>query len=643
MTLHRLLLLLTLPLLFCTGKGQSITLNFPNGSSHKYGTSQVKSISHTAPSTVELSLQNGSTATYDATQLDSISYAPWTASYPNYMNGLQKSLKTDKACYRPGECVTFTIDKLQTNAKVRYRHLNDLIEEHPLTTTTWTWQPPSDDNCGYLVDIYVISSSGRESLLGSIAVDVSSDWKMFPRYGFVATFGSDKTSEKVAEEMEFLSRCHINGVQFQDWHYKHHKPLAGTRTSPLSIYKDIANRDIYRSAIDNYISEQHRLGMKSIFYNLCYGALDDDGAEADGVKPQWYQFQDKAHKVKDYHPLKKIGWKSDIYLLDPSNSEWQQYIAKQNDDVYAVYDFDGYQIDQLGNRGTRYNYSGTELNLPSCYASFIKAMKKAHPDKSLVMNAVSNYGASRIAETGKVDFCYNEMWSGEANFTDLYKAIHSNQSSGGSKMKTVFAAYMNYEKEGSTFNEPGILLTDAVIFALGGAHLELGGDHMLCSEYFPNSRLSMSSSLKSNIIKYYDFHTAYENLLRDGGSEYRPPLAVANESVTIAYWGTAGPKTGQITAYAKRNVKGKQVVHLLNFIKANSVSWRDLDGTMPTPQTVENLTITIGGQGNKIKNVWYASPDVYNGIPQNLHFSQTGKEVTFTVPKLQYWDMIVIE
>ena len=61
----------------------------------------------------------------------------------------------------------------------------------------------------------------------------------------------------------------------------------------------------------------------------------------------------------------------------------------ENDDVYANLDFDGYQIDQLGNRGDRYDYDGNKVNLPKGYASFIEAMKQKHPDKRLVMNAVS--------------------------------------------------------------------------------------------------------------------------------------------------------------------------------------------------------------------------------------------------------------
>lgn len=99
------------------------------------------------------------------------------------------------------------------------------------------------------------------------------------------------------------------------------------------------------------------------------------------------------------------SWKSNIYLTDPGNKAWQDYLIQRNTDVYNHFAFDGYQIDQLGNRGTVFNVYGKEVDLPQGYASFIKAMKQAHPDKRLIMNAVSRYGAEQIAKTGKVDFC----------------------------------------------------------------------------------------------------------------------------------------------------------------------------------------------------------------------------------------------
>ena len=57
-------------------------------------------------------------------------------------------------------------------------------------------------------------------------------------------------------------------------------------------------------------------------------------------------------------------------------------------------------------------------------------MKQKHPDKRLVMNAVSSYGASQIAGTGKVDFLYNEVWGDEAGFKDLHTIIKANDQYG---------------------------------------------------------------------------------------------------------------------------------------------------------------------------------------------------------------------
>ena len=311
---------------------------------------------------------------------------------------------------------------------------------------------------------------------------MSSDWTRFPRYGFVGDFDRSKLSEGVIEgEMAYLNRCHINGIQFYDWHNKHHWPLGGTRGDLMEVYKDIANREVYTEAVRKYIDVQHSLGMKSMFYNLCLGALDD--AAQDGVKGEWYLFKGSGRTDIDFHGLPS-SWKSNIYLLDPGNTEWQKYLAERNDEVYSNFDFDGFHIDQLGYRGDRYNWNSTAVNLPKAYASFINAMKEAHPDKTLVMNAVGSYGASQIASTGNVGFLYNEMWGDEAEFKSLYNIIKANDSYSGNKLNTVFAAYMNYECDNREFNVPGVLMADAVMFALGGSHLELG-DHMLCREYFP--------------------------------------------------------------------------------------------------------------------------------------------------------------
>lgn len=541
---------------------------------------------------------------------------------------LTLELSTDKALYAPGQTISFSVKgDLPAGATVRYRHGADVVEEQPLPGSTWTWTAPSQDFTGYLVDIYTKNGS-IETVYGTIAVDVSSDWNRFPRYGFVATYDKSKTQKTIDAEMALLNRYHINGVQFYDWHYAHHQPY-----TPDAVYTDIANREIDADVVRRYISAQHGYGMKSMFYNLCYGALDN--AAQKGVKDQWYLYKDQRHSKKDCLNMSS-DWKSDIYITDPNNTDWQKYLAAQNKDVYEHFDFDGYHIDQVGDRGTVYDFYGNTVNLPSGFANFIKAMKQAEPGKRLVMNAVANYGQLNIANTGDVDFLYSELWGGESQFADLLSILNQNRSYRPGAGQ-VYAAYMDYEcNDKSEFNTPGVLLTDAVMFAIGADHLELG-DHMLCHEYFPNSHLAMSDDLKSQLVCYYDFFTAYEDLLRVEGQQNDDDIYTTSSDVTIANW---PPRLGTVTAYTK-TVDDKKVVNLLNFVNANSLSWRDLKGDMPEPQQINGLTLAV--KAGNVKRIWVASPDCYGGVAQELHFEKNGDRVVFTVPMLKYWSMIVIE
>ncbi len=476
-------------------------------------------------------------------------------------------LSTDKACYAPGSTVTFAaVGDLPSGKEVyvRYRHNNTFIEKHTFTSKTWTWTPPKTDYMGYMVDLYYMEWNGdvgTEHIIGAIAVDVSSDWKRFPRYGFVAEFDNKGGSitKDIEAEMKYLNRLHINGVQFYDWHWKHHKPVRFREDGSLDPwYDDISKRWIGTEFVKKYIEVQHRYGMKSIFYNLCFGAWND--YEADGVKKEWglYKQDSNGTLSQDFHE-QPSDWYSNIYLMNPGNPGWQDYLADRNAEVYANYDFDGYQIDQLGDRGYKlYAYDKDNIDLPHNYGLFIDAMKRRHPGKRLIMNAVSNYGAQNIASKD-VDFCYTETWKGEAGFSNLFDIIRANDAYSGHKLQTVFAAYINYDKadKGGSgdylVNTPGALLTDAVMFAIGGSHLEMG-DHMLTREYFPAHPLAMTDELKQRLIHYYDFQTAYQNLLRgiDSRGVFQPSVSSTNHSVNA--W---PPQSNHITAFAKNVGKNR--------------------------------------------------------------------------------------
>jgi len=572
----------------------------------------------------------------------------------------QIELSTDKACYEPGSTVTFTADGNLPSDKevyVRYRHNNTFIEKHTFTSKTWTWTAPKTDYMGYMVDLYYMEWNGdigTEHIIGAIAVDVSSDWKRFPRYGFVAEFdnysGSIDKNANIEAEMKYLNRLHINGVQFQDWHWKHHKPVRFREDGSLDPwYQDISNRWVGTEYVKKYIEVQHRYGMKSIFYNLCYGAWKN--YEDDYVKSDWglYKKDANGNMYQDVHELPS-NWQSNIFLMNPGNPNWQNYLEDRYNEVYANYDFDGYQIDQVGGRGDVFEKSGTKIDLEYNYRLFLRAMKGHRKDKRLVMNSVDGYGAHHICDaklddgTRTVDFCYNELWSDHANFSHLFQVIQDNDRESEHNLQTVFAAYINYNKADHAWdyadqnvNTPGALLTDAVMFAIGGSHIEMG-DHMLTREYFPAKPLAMTDELKKKLVHYYDFQTAYQNILRgiDSKAAFTPTISSSTHAINA--WPPQGRK---ITAFAKK-VDNMIAVHLLNFSNTDDLSWRDLEGTRPAPVTQTNVQITYT-TSRHITNVWTATPDKNGGVPMELPFTQDGNNVSVTVPSLEYWTMLVFE
>ena len=63
---------------------------------------------------------------------------------------------TDKACYAPGQTVTFKVVgtmPANTNINIRYRHGSAVVETAQLTSSSWTWTPPKVDYQGYMAEL----------------------------------------------------------------------------------------------------------------------------------------------------------------------------------------------------------------------------------------------------------------------------------------------------------------------------------------------------------------------------------------------------------------------------------------------------------------------------------------------------------
>ncbi|WP_338787086.1 glycoside hydrolase family 66 protein [Metabacillus sp. FJAT-53654] len=547
-------------------------------------------------------------------------------------------LTTDKASYRPNELIQFTA-KLPAEysdgmLKITYFHLDDVISKQKVKVDKkeihWTWKPPKEDFKGYLVRVQLDTHSKQDQ--ETIAVDVSSDWSKFPRYGFLSKF-HDMSNKDMESVISRLNRYHINGLQFYDWHYKHHQPIKLENNESAAQWEDIANRPTSLHTIRSYIELAHKRNMKTMAYNLLYGAFAE--AEKDGVKTEWRLFKDQQRNLHDYHPLPE-GWKSDVFLVNPANSEWQTYLINQQKKIYENLPFDGWHIDQLGPRGNVYDYNGNPVVLEESFKPFMEHIKNETPDKRIVMNAVSQFGQKHLGDA-PVDFLYTEVWDQDKYYSDLKRIIDENNQYSKEKYQTILAAYMNYEfsNQLGEFNTPGILLTNSVIFASGGSHLELG-EHMLSKEYFPHENLKLSTSLQSKLLNYYDFLVAYENLLRDNLQEV--PITIGSSD-----WAqfSSQPEQGKIWSFAKQKAN-KKVIHFINFLDATTLEWRDTNANQAEPKNRKPLTVQIE-ETKPIKNVWMASPDKQNGVPIALPFTQDQNKVIFTLPSLKYWDMVVIE
>lgn len=593
-------------------------------------------------------------------------------------------LTTDKVRYEPESTVRFTSKYLlPDNAKVRYLHGNTVVKTDEIGgKQSWSWKVPAQNFTGYLAEIYVADGIAEQTL-ATIGVDVSTEWGRFPRYGFISHYGSDKTVEQVKKEVDMLNRYHMTGIQFYDWQWQHHKLIP----EGASQWKDVGLRDVFKSSIENYITKLHEVGSKCMFYDLLYGVTGNivDGKPEtpanldgkDGVSSDWGWIDLHAND-KDGYDLHQVqyplgSWPS-IYVMNPGNQDWVNYLSKEIKKVYQHLKFDGYHIDQLGRQREAYYtnlqsktedgqkvYTGGDRrdthDFEGYYANFINRMKSDSKDKSLVMNAVSTFGGPKIVGTGNVEFGYNEMWGADDYLWNYRKIIQDNRRNNGKNtFNTVFAAYLHCRngKEGQ-FRTSSALFGNATIFALGGSRIELSGDHMLFTEYFPDDARKMSDKLQKSIIHYYDFLVAYENYLRDGNAETSVNMTMdgvnvvawdlsdPNPSVADAADQTIGPKPYSVNTYStmKGNVTAIQLLNYSNFSRDN-FNIRDIKETMPEPNVLLNKKIVLDDAA-PVARIWVASPDCFGGAPQEVVFTQNNGKVTFTLPSLEYWTMVVVE
>lgn len=591
---------------------------------------------------------------------------------------LINSVRTDKAQYRTGDSVTVTVSLTNTlpytwNGEVGVypRHLGaglGLDQQQSVrlrkgrsATFNFTFNVNSPDDRGYLAEVWCWRD-GVATDRGSTAFDFSSDWTKFPRYGFLTQFSDPTDAAAMIDPM----RDHkINAVQFYDWSDEHHinyKP-------GFDYWQDIAARDPWnsRSKTIELIDRCHDYNMAAMVYQLMYGAYDEYWN--DGVQLSWGSFTHWESTQydpsdQDRYELNISGWETPrIYFFNPASQGWRDWIGSDIAYVFSQFDFDGWHIDTVGDRGELYDWDKNAFTLDATYAGFVNDMRYRFGwDKFLAINTVSNFGESLVAQNAEVDVMYSELWgeSDEDDFFDINATL--NNIRGNTLKSSVLAGYLHYDyaKGFSSSNpgyvrEPAMLLADAAVFASGGWHIELGdGLNVLTNEYFPSHNLIMSTDLKAKVLDYYNFAVAYENVLRDNVWDGNKRVDYdLGGSIPSGYDGTAN-RVWKLAKW-RGGLDGANyydIAHLINLLNTSDTRWRDPDGTNVTvPSVVTNKPVRVYFNDSwGTSKVWYASPDFENGkavevtdYTTNWDASQGQWYVEFTLPEFQYWTMIWLE
>ena len=532
--------------------------------------------------------------------------------------------------FRPGERAELVLELkgvtdagMQGTARLRLSHRMEPVAEleQPFmlqggatTRVTFTWTAPRVRLRGYGADLTLHDGAGRLLATASTAFDVGERWTLAPRYGFLCQFPPDRTG--IDETLQQMARYHLNGIQFYDWQYRHDHPLP-----PSETFVDPLGRRLSRATIQALIAAAHERGMAAMPYTAVYAA-----------SPPFF----RAHRdwaLFDAGGAPHVFGDGFLYIMNPApDAPWTEHLLRQFQRVLREMDFDGIHLDQYGEPRAGFDAKGRPVDLARALAAFIdrtKAVATAvKPDAAVVFNAVKSWPLETVARTAQ-DFVYIEVWPPRTTYRDLRELVlQAKRLSGGKPV--VVAAYIS-----PADNLHGVLLADAILFAHGAAHIELGeGNGMLADPYFPNYE-EMAPSVARAVRSYYDFVVRYENLLYES-TDNTPEIAHRFHLEGIPT-GPAGSH-GTVWVIGQRHPDG-QVVHLINLLGLPDGEWAQ---PKPAPTGLRVLRARYDARV-PVRRIWLASPDCRGGRGIELPFEGQAGEIRFLIPELRVWDMLVLE
>lgn len=542
-----------------------------------------------------------------------------------------QSVVFTKAFSKPGETVHWLITlKSAETAKIylatTITFLDKILEENQqkvalnsgITVIKAAWNPPSVTPRGYGIDFRLETIHGE--LIGSYssAFDVLENWTQNPRYGFLTNFSPDRND--ISPTLDGLLRYHINGLQFYDWMYRHDQYL--TQEDP---YFDPLGRLQSLHTIEALISAAHARGIAAMPYTAVYSASI----------PFFEQHKDWALFQANGEPY--FFGDNFLVIMDPRpDSPWTKHLLGEFSRILAETEFDGIHLDQYYSPQVGYDTQGNSYAVAKPLADMINSTKNivtaARGDMgAVIFNAVTNWPIETVAPS-KEDVVYIEVWSPYTYFNELGTLIVQAQKLGAGK-PVVIAAYIDPKYK------TNVLLNDAIIFANGGGHIELGERSNYLSEaYFPRYK-NIDHELSSSLQRYYEFAIRYQNVIGPQTSSSNQEYA---RKITLGGGIETNPAlTNNMVLLAVRESQEYTAINLINLLGLGTGEWAK--GMVKDPTELSSTEVNISGANQKVAKVWFSTPDDATFGLQPLNFTQADDLLTISIPYLRYWDLILIK
>lgn len=535
-----------------------------------------------------------------------------------------------KAFYNPGEPACFSLSltsRVEAPLPVRFvaeiTHLEQVagrIEQAAILnggpqSFTLAWIPLPIAPAGYGMDLSIQAVDGQPLASASTAFDVLDRWTQMPRYGFMTDFSAGQQDGSAA--LDALNRYHINGLQFSGWTFRPEQPLA-----PQDPYRDPAERLLSRKTIDSLVADAHNLGMAVMASATFCAATVEFYLE----HPDWVLFGVDG---------KALTSGNSLVFMDPRpGSPWAQYIFGQFSRMLERTGFDGIHLEQTWDLKKAYDEHGRAFPLDNFLAQFVDATARLvvsrRKEGAVVFDAAGSWSLQAVAAAHE-DFVYIEVRPPYTWFESLNQLIVQGQTFGHGK-PVVLAAYLDPQLERNA------RLMDAIIFASGGSHNELGNrDGMLAD---PSSSKSgrMSSGLAEVLRRYYDFAVRYENVI---GPATTDATHAYHDRVEIPGVSTSSSIPNNKVFPVVRETPGYTAISLVNLLGVNRPEWGALVADDPTPLGPYNLHLF--GTVRPVKAAWLASPDSADLSLKPLAVAQDGGQLTLELPGLAYWSLLLIQ